>query len=374
MSLAIDILRDLISIPSQIDIDKEKNIADYLITLLYKYNFYIEKYEYAKDRPNIVARYKFDREGPTIIFNGHMDTMPAENGEKINVWKTNPFEATIKDKKIYGLGACDMKGGIAGALSAIFKTIEEGSGKGTILVNLVCDEENTSLYGTIPICKNKLIDGDIAIVMEPTECKVCKKQMGNMFFETHIIGIGGHTGLPEGKINPFEIAQKYIEQLKEWVILKKENKNDSQPFINIGRYENGTSSGTIPTECTLYWGTRVMPKDSFEDYVEEIKDLTKKFNENLSKGCKITTNLFESGGIDSFWCESDLLDDLLVFSNENESTFCASSDAGFIYNILEIKSCVFGPGSLKQAHLPNEYIEIEQLEKYERIIYNFLKK
>ena len=51
--------------------------------------------------------------------------MPAENGEKVNVWKTNPFKATIKNEKIYGLGACDMKGGIAGALSAIFKTIEE---------------------------------------------------------------------------------------------------------------------------------------------------------------------------------------------------------------------------------------------------------
>ena len=374
MSLAINILEDLISIPSQIDINKEKNIADYLINLLYKYKFDVKTYEYSKDRPNIVATYKFDREGPTIIFNGHMDTMPAENGEKVNVWKTNPFKATIKNEKIYGLGACDMKGGIAGALSAIFKTIEENSGKGTIIVNLVCDEENTSLYGTIPICKNKLIDGDIAIVMEPTECKVCKKQMGNMFFESHIIGIGGHTGLPEGKINPFDIAQKYIEKLKEWVILKRENKNDSQPFINIGRYESGTSSGTIPTECTLYWGTRVMPKDNFEDYVKEIEKITKNFNENLSEGCKITTKLFESGGIDSFWCESDLLNILLKVSNEDESIFCASSDAGFIYNILKIKSCVFGPGSLKQAHLPNEFIEIKQLEKYEKIIYQFLKQ
>ena len=374
MSLAIDILKDLISIPSQIDINKEKNIVDYLINLLYKYNFDVKTYEYSKDRPNIVATYKFDVEGPIIIFNGHMDTMPSENGEKVNVWETNPFEATIKDGKIYGLGACDMKGGIAGALSAIFKVIEENSGKGTIIINLVCDEENTSLYGTIPICENKLLNGDIAIVMEPTECRVCKKQMGNMFFKSHILGIGGHTGLPEGKINPFEIAQNYIEKLKEWIILKRENKNDSQPFINIGRYENGTSSGTIPTECTLYWGTRVMPKDNFTDYVKEIKDITEQFNENLKNGCKITTDLFESGGIDSFWCESNLLNNLLEVSKEDESIFCASSDAGFIYNILKIKSCVFGPGSLKQAHLPNEFIEIEQLEKYEKVIYKFLKQ
>lgn len=373
MSSAINILENLISIPSQIDINTEKNVADYLIKLLNEHKFDVKTYEYAKDRPNIVATYHFQKKGKNIIFNGHMDTMPAENGEKINTWKTNPFKPTIIDGKMYGLGACDMKGGIAGALSAIFRCIEENSGKGTIIVNLVCDEENTSLYGTIPICENNLINGDIAIVMEPTECRVCKKQMGNMFFKSHILGIGGHTGLPEGKVNPFEIAEKYINELRKWIITKRENKEDWQPFINIGRYENGTSSGTIPSECTLYWGTRVMPQDNFNDYVKDIEEITKNFNEKIEKGCKVDTTLFESGGIDSFWCKSELLDKLVEISNKKESIFCASSDAGFIYNMLNIKSCVFGPGSLKQAHLPNEFIEIEQLKKYENTIYNFLQ-
>lgn len=373
MSSAINILENLISIPSQIDINTEKNMADYLVKLLKKYKFDVKTYEYAKDRPNIVATYNFQKEGKTIIFNGHMDTMPAENGEKINIWKTNPFKPTIIDGKMYGLGACDMKGGIAGALSAIFRCIEENSGKGTIIVNLVCDEENTSLYGTIPICKNNLINGDIAIVMEPTECRVCKKQMGNMFFKSHILGIGGHTGLPKGKVNPFEIAEEYINGLRKWIITKRENKEDLQPFINIGRYENGTSSGTIPSECTLYWGTRVMPQDNFDDYVKDIEEITEKFNEKIEKGCKVDTTLFESGGIDSFWCKSELLDKLVEISNKKESIFCASSDAGFIYNMLNIKSCVFGPGSLKQAHLPNEFIEIEQLKEYENTIYKFLQ-
>lgn len=374
MSLAINILENLISIPSQIDINKEKEIANYLINLLNKYKFDIKIYEYEKDRPNIIATYKFEKEGPTIIFNGHMDTMPAENGEKINIWKTDPFKATTIDGKIFGLGACDMKGGIAGILSAIFKCIEKDSGKGTIIVNLVSDEENTSLYGTIPICENNLINGDVAIIPEPTECKVCNQQMGNMFFKSHIIGNGGHTGLPEGKTNPFEMGEEYLKELKKWIISKRRNKNDSQPFINIGRYEGGTSSGTIPSECTLYWGTRVMPKDNFKDYVKEVEEITKKFNDRINKECKINTTLFESGGIDSFYCKSELLDKLIEKANNKIDIFCASSDAGFIYNMLGIKACVFGPGSLKQAHLPNEYIEIAQLENYEQIIYEFLSK
>lgn len=372
MSLAVDILKELISIPSQNGIDTEKNIADYMTRLLKEKNFNIEIFEFAKDRPNIIATYEFSIPGPTILFNGHMDTKPAQDGEKINLWKTDPFSPEIIDGKIYGRGACDMKGGIAGALAAIFKVIDNNLGKGKIIVNLVCDEESTSLFGTIPICENKLVSSDVAIVMEPTELKVCKKQMGNMFFESHILGDGGHTGIPEGKINPYELAEDYIKMLKEWIITKRINKNDSQPFINIGRYEGGTSSGTIPTECTLYWGARVMPKDNFSDYVEEINILTEKFNSSLDKRCRITTKLFESGGIDSFYCESELLSKLVNDSKKEESIFCASSDAGFLYNIAKINSCVYGPGSLKQAHLPNEYIEIKELEEYADVIYNFL--
>lgn len=373
MSLSVDILSKIISIPSQIGIENEKDVAEYLEKLLREHHFKIDIHEYAKGRPNIIATYKFEKDGPTILFNGHMDTMPAQNGEKISVWNTDPFCPEIIDGKMYGRGACDMKGGIAGALAAIFRIIDENMGRGKIIVNLVCDEENTSLYGTIPLCKSNLLSADVAIVMEPTENRVCKKQMGNMFFESHILGDGGHTGLPEGKINPYEIAEDYIKELKKWVITKRINKDDSQPFINIGRYEGGTSSGTIPTECTLYWGTRVMPKDNFLDYVKEIEKLTFDFNSSLDKRCKITTNLFESGGIDSFFCESDLLEKLLEISGKPEDTFCASSDAGFLYNMAKINSCVYGPGSLKQAHLPNEFVKIDELEEYEKNIYDFLK-
>ena len=373
MSLVTKILEEMISIPSQIEIENEKDIAEYMINLLKVKGFNVEIFEFAKNRPNIIATYEFKKQGPTILFNGHMDTMPAQNGEKINIWKTNPFIPEIIDGKLYGRGACDMKGGIAGALAAIFNIIDTEEGKGKIIVNLVCDEENTSLFGTIPLCENNLLNADVAIVMEPTECKVCKKQMGNMFFRSYILGDGGHTGIPEGKINPYEIAEDYLKILRNWIITKRINKDDAQPFINIGRYEGGTSSGTIPTECVLYWGTRVMPKDNFADYVQEVKEITEKFNNTLDSRCKIITELFESGGIDSFYCESDLLSKLIEISKKEESIFCASSDAGFLYNMAHIKSCIFGPGSLKQAHLPNEYIEIEQLEEYSKIIYNFLK-
>ena len=140
MSLSVDILSKIISIPSQIGIENEKDVAEYLEKLLREHHFKIDIHEYAKGRPNIIATYEFEKDGPTILFNGHMDTMPAQNGEKISVWNTDPFCPEIIDGKMYGRGACDMKGGIAGALAAIFRIIDENMGRGKIIVNLVCDE------------------------------------------------------------------------------------------------------------------------------------------------------------------------------------------------------------------------------------------
>lgn len=365
-----DLLKKLIEIPSQIGFENEGNIAKYLCELLKKYNFKIEKHTFKKNRPNIIAKYTFKKSGPTIIFNGHMDTVPFINGE--NTWKYPYDKATLVGNKIYGRGACDMKGGIACALSAIFECIEKQTGCGTIIVNLVCDEENTGLYGTVPLCENKLLKGDFAIIMEPTECVVCPGQLGNMFFESHIKGDGGHTGLPEGKTNSFEIAYDYINELKKWIITKRKNKNDSQPFINIGRFEGGTSSGTIPSECTLFWGTRVMPQDNFIDYQKEVIKLTNDFNKKLPKNCHITTDLFEGGGIDSFISNSKYIDKLINISKKDAGVFPASSDAGFISNMLSINSVVYGPGSLKQAHLSNEYVTSDDMKECKRVLYEFL--
>ena len=366
----IELLCKLIEIPSQIEIDNEKNISIFLKELLKEYNFEIEEYEFQENRPNIIATYSFSKPGPTILFNGHMDTMPFSNGE--NSWNTQPDKATLIDDKIYGRGACDMKGGIASALTAVFKCIKENKGCGKIIINLVSDEENTSLYGMIPLCEKKLIHADFAIVMEPTECRVCPGQLGNMFFRTHIKGIGGHTGVPENKINPFEIAFKYVDELKIWAESKKKNSVDSHPFINIGRFEGGTSSGTIPSECDLYWGTRVLPLDNFDDYVSEINEITTIFKKNLNNESHIVTELFESGGIDSFSSKSKYVDKLINLSKEKKNIFKASSDAGFIYNIAGIDCVIYGPGSLEQAHLSNEFVTITDLNKCTKVLYEFL--
>lgn len=372
MKPILDTLAHLISIPSQNGIDTENNIGNYLESFLKDLGFEIQNYEYEKNRPNIIATYTFDKPGQTVLFNTHMDTKPAHNNENYNLWHSDPFSAVSKNDCIYGLGACDTKASIAVILNVLEQLIKHNCGSGKIVLNLVSDEENNSVFGTLPLCNDKKLSADLCVVMEPTDNTVCIGQLGNMFLKTTILGIGGHTGVPEGKINAFDIAIRYVHKLKEWALSKRIDVDDCQPFINIGKFIGGTSSGTIPSECEMYWGTRVLPKDSFEQYFEQIITLTKNFNDTSKQQIKVSTQLHDGGGVDGFICDSNSFQKLIDCSHKNYGIFGASSDAGFIYNKLKIPCCIFGPGSLNQAHSPDEFVKISQLEESFKILFNFL--
>lgn len=105
----------------------------------------------------------------------------------------------------------------------------------------------------------------------------------------------------------------------------------------------------------------------------EVNEITKKFQNCIPNDCCIETKLFEGGGIDSFSSRSIYADKLIELAEEKEfDVFPASSDAGFIYNISKINCVIFGPGSLQQAHMSNEFVKITDLNKCTGILYKFL--
>lgn len=158
-------------------------------------------------------------------------------------------------------------------------------------------------------------------------------------FQTYIRGIGGHTGVPKNKVNPFELAFQYVEKLKEWINTKKQNVEDIQPFINIGHFQGGTASGTIPSECELFWGTRVLPEDNFDDYVLEVNEITKKFQNCIPNDCCIETKLFEGGGIDSFSSRSIYADKLIELAEEKNLMFFLLHLMLDLYTTYQNKLC-----------------------------------
>lgn len=373
----VSILCELIRIPSQNGQDSEFAMAIKLKGCLEALGFSTKLVSFAKDRPNVIGTLSFGRPGTTILINAHMDTKPAgghnANG---NGWATDPFVPTVKDKKVYGLGACDTKGGIACLLAALHQLRSSGvdrNGSGCLLVHFVCDEERDSELGTKQLCSTNQVVADFAIVLEPTSGRVAYAQLGNLFLVTDIWTCGGHTGVPKNKKNAFDTAIRFVTHVDTWVSsLRASSICPGQPFINIGRFEGGTASGTIPGHCRMFWSVRIIPGHTKAQYIDQINVLTESFPSTFGHPVRCCTSLDGNGGLDSYSCEHPLMDHLIRLSGMPKIVFPGSTDAALLQIESGVPSCIFGPGSLDQAHAPDEYCSVEDLYFVTDMLIQFL--
>jgi acetylornithine deacetylase/succinyl-diaminopimelate desuccinylase-like protein len=373
----LKLLADLIRIPSQNGPDNEAGIAAYLESALVRLGGRVRKKEYAPDRPNLLCEFTFGTGKPRILFNTHTDTKPAYQTERYSdAWETDPFLATERDGRIYGLGACDTKGSIAALLAAVDMFLRTpGKKKGTLVIHFVCDEETTSEYGTLALCNAGEVNADFAVVLEPTTNRVSHAQLGNVFMCTEFYGLGGHTGMPEGKFNSFRLALEFIQQVDRWCETKIRNSSISgQPFMNLERFDGGCPGGTIPDYCKLYWTIRVLPGEKMADYLDAIDKISQDFESVLPDACRCITRPDGTGGTDSCECKHEYIDVLKRLTGDRPMVFPGAADSGFIWNKAGVPACVFGPGDLHQAHLPNEFIEITQVIRARDILYRFMEK
>ncbi len=156
----IPLLKKLITIPSISG--SEQELANYLVKYLSKYGFETEEVSIPKCGPSILAYHHFKTEGKNILFYGHLDTVAPVEG-----WRYRPFKPTLTKNALYGLGACDMKGGLASLIASSIK-LRQMDLNGSLTLAFASDEE---LYSRgcdrlIRLGKFKKIDG--AIVGEPT--------------------------------------------------------------------------------------------------------------------------------------------------------------------------------------------------------------
>jgi acetylornithine deacetylase len=321
-----------------------------------------------KSKANLVATVGPATSRGGVVLSGHSDVVPVDGQE----WSSNPFRIVERDGRLYGRGTCDMKGflGIALALVPEFQACGLQS---PVHIVLTYDEE-TDCSGAARLMQ-ALPDTGLAptavIIGEPTEMRIANAHKGQCSLETVITGREAHSSLPHLGVNAIDIAARliaYLASLSEEIeALPFSMDGVVPPFstINVGTINGGQQFNIVPATCRFEWEIRAVPG-------HDAGDIIARFNSYADGLLAAMRNGFPEAAIRTtvtcanapFVPEDDSPAETLVKSlaGTNEAGAIAFGTEAPCYQQAGISVVVFGPGSIAQAHKPDEYITLEQVE------------
>ena len=308
----------------------EHELGDFVFDYLQSAGFKPRRQKVTSLTSNILVQGKND-----IQIDGHMDTVPTGKN-----WKYG--QGQIANGKVYGRGACDIKASIATVLSAIAKYPCEVS------LSFVVEEENT-FRGIKKLAPKKYV-----IELEPTENRIIYCHKGQLRLKLEAAGKAAHASVPEQGDNAI---YKLNDAIKKIINHKFKARHPilGKPTFNIGKVEGGVASNIVPDYAVAYVDRRVLPNENSGDIVETYKELLKPLNVTVdgyfpaaefpknSKIIKIMQNILAKYNM-----------------NPNPTGVLFTTQLGVMKNV---EGLVFGPGSVKQAHQTDEFVELSQLKK-----------
>jgi acetylornithine deacetylase/succinyl-diaminopimelate desuccinylase family protein len=351
----------------------DHEIAQFLVEYLGEMGMDVNSDDVGDGHRNVVATWSGEEPGPVLLLNGHYDVVEPGQG-----WTVDPYGSTIKDGYLIGRGAVDMKAGIAALIVAVKSLKTSGFPlKGTIIMAFVADEEIGQL-GSQTLAKQG-VSADFALVAEPSSLIPVIAQRGRRIYEISASGKTAHAALPEQGINAIAPMLDYLQ-----AILRKADAFSQKVHPRLGRtkftlttIQGGSAINSVPDRCKATVDFRHLPNHEPDEIDEEIQGIMEavalKFPET-GLGWKV---LFSSP---SFDCAEDMplvralrqaTEGLFGF-DPGVKGYEATTDAGVLSTVMGIPTVVCGPGDLRQAHQPDEKIEIAELlrgaEIYARMI------
>lgn len=321
--------------------------------------------------PNIVGVRKGSGGGRSLILNGHVDVVPPGNQED---WDDDPYSGVVKDGRLYGRGATDMKGGNTAMLLAL-KCLNDLdiSLKGDVIFESVVEEESggTGTLATI----QRGYKADAALIPEPTNMKVFPKQQGSMWFRLKINGQSAHGGTRYEGVSALEKSIVVIQAIQN--LERKRNERITDPLyktipipvpINLGKIEGGDWPSSVPDQVIIEGRMGVIPGEALEEAQQEMADALKSIDDAWLKQHPIVLQWFGAR-----WLPGEVSVDhpLLTILQNYYKESCGDdlvveaspwgTDGGLLTEIADTPSLIFGPGETAFAHFANEYIELDQM-------------
>jgi acetylornithine deacetylase len=376
---SLDLLQTLIGFDTT-SFKSNLNLIKFIENYLNQYEIKSELvYDDTKNKANLFATIGPNSTGG-IVLSGHTDVVPVGNQK----WDTDPFQLIEKDQKLYGRGASDMKSFIALVLSRVPKIIEKKLSK-PIHLAFSYDEEIgcVGVHGLLDLIEKKSIKPEFCIVGEPTSMEVVIGHKGKHAYSVKVDGLSCHSGQAPFGVNAINYASKLIAYIDE---LNKE-KSINGPFdqdyevpyttLHTGLINGGTILNIVPNLCEFEFEIRNLATDDPLKLVNKIKDYTnqKLINDMHKVSSKTGIHFNEKVNYPALDISADIepvkkIKELL--NNQKHKKVVYGTEGGLFKNRFDIPTIVCGPGSIDQAHKPNEYISIEQIKKCSNFLDNLI--
>ncbi len=305
-----------------------------------------------------------------VVLSGHLDVVPVDGQQ----WSHDPFDMRQSDGKLFGRGVVDMKGFIAVCLAMAPQMLKQDL-QLPIHFAFSYDEEIgcVGVHGLLKDVVDNLPLPRAVIVGEPTSMKIIGGHKGSRSFRTTVKGVPAHSSDPRLGVNSIMAAARIVTFLESLQSELSDNADPNSPFdppyttIDLGIINGGTANNIIPEFTAIEWGYRLVPQDNADDIQKRVIDFIdqevtpplKAQSINASVSTEITNNMIALIPDDQSPAEQ-LIRHITGLNNSGVVSFGTEAGA---FQHSGIPAVVFGPGSIKQAHQPDEFIEITQLEE-----------
>ena len=367
---SIEILKKLVSFDTtsfKSNLDLIKFIENYLNDLNIKSELI---YDETKNKANLFTTIGPNLQGG-IVLSGHTDVVPITKQN----WTSDPFILTERDDKLFGRGSSDMKGFIAIVLSRVSAMVEKKLKK-PIHLAFSYDEEIgcVGVHSLLDLIKKKSINPEFCIVGEPTSMEMVIGHKGKHAYDVKVDGLSCHSGQAPNGVNAINYASKlinYIEEINKERSIKGPFDNDYEiPYstLHTGLIKGGTILNIVPKLCQFEFEIRHLAEDDPLEIIQRIKQYTEELLIKEMHNISSTTNIeinekinYPGLNISESISPVKQVKELLGKSSHKKVVF--GTEGGLFKRELNLPTIICGPGSIDQAHKPDEFISIQQIEK-----------
>jgi len=386
-------LSELVALPSVNPMGKpvrgpeyfEYRVTDYLEGLFRSLGLPYQRQTVEPQRDNIVARLDGaippESGGPLVLWEAHQDTVPVDG------MTIEPWTPVVREGRLFGRGACDIKGGMAAMLGALARLAEERpAGMPTIVLACTVNEEH-GYSGATALTRLWNEQGaivprrpDAAIVAEPTELQVVVAHKGVVRWRLSTHGRAGHSSQPHLGDNAIFRMAKVLAALeryqREIVTTLGAHPRCGTPTLSVGTITGGLSVNTVPDHCTIEIDRRLIPREAPQAAYEHVINYLR---ETLGPGFPLQhAPPFLTGLGLPDETNGPLAERMVAAAREcripSTSVGVPYGTDAAQYAAVGVPSVVFGPGSIAQAHTADEWLPLDQLEAASEALYQFARQ